>query len=1132
MTDRPSLDELLSRWQQLQDAGHAVSLEELCADRPHALEALRNHLQAVASMTAFLGLADAPAGRGDTSSATGPPAANGRAAPRSVPGYEVLGELGRGGMGVVYLARQLGLNRLVALKMILAGEHAGPEQVGRFRVEAEAVARLQHPHIVQIHDIGEHDGLPYFSLEFCPGGSLAGKLQGAPLPPAEAARTVETLARAIHAAHQAGVVHRDLKPANVLLAADGTLKITDFGLAKMLDEGDATRSGTVVGTPSYMAPEQAAGKAREVGPAADVHSLGVILYELLTGRPPFRGATLLETLEQVRSREPLPPSRLRPKVPRDLETVCLKALEKEPSKRYASARALADDLAAFGAGRPIRARPVGAPERVWRWCRRHPSLAALSAFSAAAVALLLAGGFGYSARLGAARGKAAAAEVEAAAARELAGTREYFVLLGQVRQRAASRRPGWARASAADLDRAAALPPAAAGVTELRTELASCVAGVDVRETAQAGEGFSAGHLAQDPRGRWLALGELKSWTACAVLLVDPRTGQTLRRLSFPPSLDFQLARGLQDGTTALAFSPDGRWLVAGCRSGLLHCWDLDRECARPESWAGHRDDVRHLAFSPDGKGLFSLSGDRTVRRWEVAGGWKETAQCGWQTEDADLAVSPLADWVGLTGEDKLHCLAPDTLQPLHRPVAAAGCHGCVSPDGRTLALAQGGFLRLLDPATGKVVGVLRTPDGETAHDADITALGFSPDGTLLVSSADRAHQVRLWDMVAGRLLADWTVSEGSAEAAFRPDGRGLAVLAGPKTLLYEIEGLDVQTAVAPHSAPVHAVAVHPGGRALACLAERHTERGEELTWWPLPGGTGRPSARRVLVSSARALLAFSPDGRRLAYSSDNALFFWDGRDGSLAAAGAVPALEDLHWAPGGRLWAADGDEVRSWDPPAASAASRWSNRLSGAFTGLGTVRAVAGGQRWVVAAGRDGTPRLLRAADAAPEATGPTADCPLCSAALSPSETVAAVGTEKGDVLLFAVPSGRLLGWLPPHADAVTALTFLGESLLATGSRDRSVRLTAWDGRAARELVTLRAGGPVQDLALVPGAPALAVLVQRERGVRLWYLDRLWARLNALTPAAPLPPLPETTASAPPIPCPPRSAWASIGEN
>jgi hypothetical protein len=308
------------------------------------------------------------------------------------PGYELLGELGRGGMGVVYKARQKGLGRLVALKMVLVGGHAGPEELARFRAEAEAIARLQHPNIVQIYEVNEAGGLPCFSLEFCAGGSLERRLNGTPLPPREAALLVETLARAMAAAHQKGIIHRDLKPANVLLAEDGTPKITDFGLAKRLDEASRTASGAVLGTPSYMAPEQAAGKGKEVGPAADVYALGAILYECLTGRPPFRAATALDTLVQVVSDDPVPPTQLQSRTPRDLETIALKCLQKDPRGRYASAEALADDLGHYLRGEPIQARPIGVAERLWRWCRRNPRVALLSGAVAGLLIVLAVGG--------------------------------------------------------------------------------------------------------------------------------------------------------------------------------------------------------------------------------------------------------------------------------------------------------------------------------------------------------------------------------------------------------------------------------------------------------------------------------------------------------------------------------------------------------------------------------------------------------------------------------------------------------------------------------------------------------------------------------------------------------------------
>jgi tetratricopeptide (TPR) repeat protein len=299
---------------------------------------------------------------------------------RTVAGCEVLGVLGRGGMGVVYRVRQPGLNRDIALKMIQAGADASSTATTRFHTEAEAVARLQHPNIVQVFQVAEHDGLPCLLLEYVPGGTLARELDGTPWPVRRAVETAEMLARAMDYAHARGVVHRDLKPGNVLLAADGTPKVADFGLAKLVQGGGEaiTRTGDVLGTATYMAPEQAGGPG-PVGPTADVYALGVILYEMFTGRPPFRAETPQETLRQVVTAEPVPPSRLRPGLSRDPETICLKCLEKRPTRRYASAGALSDDLRRFLDGRPIQARRVGPVGRLARWAGRRPAVAGLTA---------------------------------------------------------------------------------------------------------------------------------------------------------------------------------------------------------------------------------------------------------------------------------------------------------------------------------------------------------------------------------------------------------------------------------------------------------------------------------------------------------------------------------------------------------------------------------------------------------------------------------------------------------------------------------------------------------------------------------------------------------------------------------
>jgi serine/threonine-protein kinase len=376
MSDRTRVFDLLAEWEDRRSKGQPATADELCPDDPAVREELRRRIRRQEQLRAVIE----------------PPAAPEPAAPvlPEVEGYELLEVVGSGGMGIVYRARDRRLDRVVALKMILGGA-AGRDELARFRDEARAVAALDHPHIVQVFEAGEAGGRPYLTLEYVPGGSLARHLNGTPVGPRRAAEVAVALARAVQHAHDQGIVHRDLKPANVLLCPDGTPKVTDFGLAKRLgDDSGRTRTGAVIGSPSYMAPEQAAGLTKGIGPAADVYALGAILYELLTGRPPFRGESVLETIRQVGEHPPVPPTALQPGVPKDLEVICLKCLEKAPADRYATAAELADDLDRFLAGEPIRARPptiLGAVARNLRRGDYHP------AFRAYARRLLVLGPF-------------------------------------------------------------------------------------------------------------------------------------------------------------------------------------------------------------------------------------------------------------------------------------------------------------------------------------------------------------------------------------------------------------------------------------------------------------------------------------------------------------------------------------------------------------------------------------------------------------------------------------------------------------------------------------------------------------------------------------------------------------------
>jgi serine/threonine protein kinase len=496
-----------------------------------------------------------------------------------VPGYEIEAVLGRGGMGVVYKARHLALKRTVALKMVLAGGHASPSELARFRIEAEAVARLQHPNIVQVHEVGEADGHPYFALELVEGGNLAKKIAGKPLPARAAAWLVEALARAMQLAHSRNVVHRDLKPANILLsigrASPGSAasalpggsrldecvpKITDFGLARQMDsDSGETQAGAIVGTPSYMAPEQASGRAHEAGPAADIYALGAILYECLTGRPPFKGRTMVETLDQVRTQEPVPPSRWRavsrkhPEyVPPDLETICLKCLHKAPEKRYASAAELADDLVRYQHGEPIRARPVGGVERCVKWVRRNPVVTG----AALAVALAL-----------------------------VVGTTVSYVKCREAADRVK--------------ERDSALDKADAALDDLSYQLDS--------------SNFLLAVAAYDNRDVPLARLRLDSIQA-------KHRGWEWHYLRRQSTGGIFTLYGHTHWVESVAFSPDGTRIVTGSGDNTAKVWDARTGTTQLEL-KGHTSAVSSVAFSPDATRIVTGSFDNTAKVWDARNG-------------------------------------------------------------------------------------------------------------------------------------------------------------------------------------------------------------------------------------------------------------------------------------------------------------------------------------------------------------------------------------------------------------------------------------------------------------------------------------------------------------------------------
>ncbi len=1039
------------------------------------------------------------------------------------PGYEVLHALGQGGMGVVYLARQTRLKRLVALKMIKAGTTADDADRARFQAEAEAIGRLNHPSIVQVYEVGTHRGQPFMALEYCPGGSLDKVLAARPMPAPDAARLVRVLAEAVHAAHAAQVIHRDLKPGNVLLTANGQPKVTDFGLVKKLDEVGQTQTGVVMGTPSYMPPEQALGE-KDVGPAADVWSLGAILYCCLTGRPPFRAATTMDTLLQVLGSEPVPVRQLQPEVPRDLETVVHKCLQKDPTRRYPSAQALADDLGRFLDDRPILARPPGLAERAWRWCGRNRAVAASGAVVAVALVAVLTLAFHF------------VAERDAAEkARQVASVANYFRLLTQVRERNRDQPPGWTAAGLADLRQAAALRPDDDQLPALRSVAAACLGGVTLTERARVRLDGPPGPLAFAPDGQTLYVGRNRNprieLNSCSVYRVAVAAGEVTRTMPVPGSAAWQKEADKPDGVRAVAVSPDGRWLVAGLRSGGLWRWDLGRDGPAEPFPAGHAGEVKELAFGHDGRALYSQAPLDGVRRWDATT-WQETARYDPGKGDrSGLILAPAGEWVACNqSHGGLVFLDPITLRKRPSAGRLEANHLALAPDGRCLVASTEQSLRLHDLIAREPTVHFRQPGQETAEDDLITGVAVSPDGALVASACEWTRHVRLWDVASGGLLADTNVGGGTLKVAFAPDGRTLAVAGEKEIVLFDIGGWARPTlAMAPR--PLLGAAWLRGEPILAVLGLAEWDYFAELTFHPLLGRDGAPPRGApppffIWLNEFRDTLTpleVAPGGTQVALPTAREITRWEPAATPLTKRLLKRnGLQSIQFGPDGRLWAAAGDDVLAltvpsgsqsvawldgigWAQPEGTVAARWTIDSKKTQAGQGVVRSLAVGRRRVIAGLREGSIAVLDAADARQLRELAPAKGSVQSLAFDRDETVAVFGTELGAVGVLDA-EGDVLAVRDAHADSVESVAFVTSTLLASGSRDRTVRLWRWRDGRLDEVLTLPFTGPVRRVAATADGARLAVLVRGERAVRVWRLDRLRAGLADLGLAPDLP--------------------------
>lgn len=988
--------------------------------------------------------------------------------------YELLEQVAEGGMGVVYRARQLSLNRIVAVKMIQPGRVGSPEMVLRFRAEAEAAASLHHPNIVPIHETGECEGQHYFSMAYIEGKNLAEAVREGPLPSARAAQLVEKIAAAVQYAHQHKILHRDLKPSNVILDEAGEPHVTDFGLARRLG-GDSTLTltGQVFGSPQFMPPEQASGRRGAVGAHSDVYGLGAIFYHLLTARPPFVGETMETTLAQVIESEPVSPRLLNASVPRDLETTCLKCLEKEPSRRYASAQAVADELGRFLRSEPILARPVSRPEKVWRWCRRKPALAT----ALAVVVLVAAVGFvGVLSQWQRAKAGELLARQNAQAElrqRERAEASEYaadmhlaqLALADNNRGLAVSLlnkyRPGFGVPASAG----AAHPTAAEQPDRRKAGLRTDLRGWEWRYLWQLCRGDELFTLHGYPRPiRAVAVSKDGTVLALAcgdqVALWDLTTKQPLTALPIAT-------------TEALTFSPTGDLLAVGTwnpagRPGI-DLWDVNH--GKVTRTLTHEAEVRSAAFSPDGKLLATFDNRGNIK---------------------------VADWAS----DRT--LTNFTVSPPRRRPAGVVVF---SPDGNRLAIGGDyGHVRLLDLRTGTVLP-FQTKSSEGVH-----ALVFSSDARLL--AAGLGSSVRIWDSNSGESRGQLTNHTGAVRAiAFTPDGRQLASASLDGTI--RIWSAADQTEVRCFQSSgegLTGLAMLPDGHTLVTGGDTGT-----VCFWDATASTRAPAHTNWGVGFWYHSLAeletlqfglktfdpkaayqlgfkFTPDSRSfIASDPAGSLAVWDVR--SVRITEKLPALGSNHWSvalsPDGR-WLAAGENsgiLTIWDWTARRAVTNFTVPCE--FYGkLGFSRsgnflfAVSLNNEWVTSS------RIWHTGDWKEVALTGNQSAGLLAVDLSADDRLLAAGYQNGAVRLFHFPSGGHEATFTNHQAIVMEVRFSpdGRELVST-SFDGSARL--WDVFARRELATMRGHfGMVCSAALSPDGRRLATGGTSPRdAVKLWDL-------------------------------------------
>jgi WD40 repeat protein/tRNA A-37 threonylcarbamoyl transferase component Bud32 len=975
--------------------------------------------------------------------------------------YELLGEIARGAMGIVYKARDRKLNRIVALKMTRAGQLASGNEMRRFQAEAEAAAQLDHPHIVPVYEVGEADGLQYISMAFVEGQSLATRVEAGPLAPREAAALIRPVAEAVAFAHAHGVIHRDLKPGNILLDAAGQPRVTDFGLAKRTDtDSMLTQAGQVVGTPSYMPPEQAEGKNDQVGPLADVYSLGATLYRLVTGRPPFQAANVVETLKQVVEREPAAPRSLNDAVDRDLNTIVLKCLEKRPERRYASATELAEDLRRYLDRRPIQARPAGAVEKAVRWCRRNPIVAAsLAGIAAVGMAAFVAISWSYV--------RAEQARQRESTQRELADQARRDAERKQQAERWERYRSNLVAAtSALELNNVgaagAALDVAPKEYRQWewdhlyhRLDAADAVlsAGTDFSRVLFSAHGERVATLDAKFRPRLWDIATRKELDTLRdagmpwLLRISPDARVVLYNRGDVVLGTAAVARDRQTfrlarATTAVdGFSPDGKLWATGIENKDIQIWDTETGQLLRQLH-GHEDRPYGLAFSGDGRYLASAGDhDRTVRVWEV-----ETGKTVHILEHTDRA------------------------------------YGVVfSPDGKRLLTVEffpANTVRLWDVSSGKLLGTMR------GHSNEVRAYTFSPDGKRIATGA-WDQTICLWDGHAGNHLATLKGHRGWINSVdFNADGTRLISASQDQTVrLWDVATGELLSVLHGHKGDVVDARFSADARTIIS----GSADGSIRLW-----DAQRAERRGVLRGHSQFVygVAFHPDGVRVASASwDGTIRLWHATTSRQLAVLAYPkptTVTSVALHPDGKLLASLGrdDFVRLWDIDSGSEVHRFPLKSDH----WRDSRVTFGPRGDLLAAGSyDRLIHIWHVPSRTEMATLSGHKDLIRDLVFSPDGTWLASAGEKDDscVRIWDLASRQQVQVLEGHRDCVYALAVSRDGKqLASGSLDGTVRL--WDTATWQEIAVLNHGTNVYSVAYAPDNTRLACACANNT-IRLW---------------------------------------------